>query len=75
MPKRSNTHNMPKIKLLTSIVDINYSAHYGEVIDISVEVAERLVATGQAEYIDTGIRNAMATPETEKKVVNKSGKK
>lgn len=66
---------MPKIKLLTSIVDINFSAHYGEVIDISVEVAERLVATGQAEYIDPGIRNAMATPETEKKVVNKSGKK
>ncbi len=66
---------MPKIRLLTSIVDINFSAHYGEVIDISVEVADRLVATGQAEYTDPGIRNAMATPETEKKVVNKSGKK
>jgi hypothetical protein len=66
---------MPKIKLLTSIASMEFSANYGDVIDVSIDYAARMVSTGQAEYTDPDIRNAMATPDTEKKVINKSGKK
>jgi hypothetical protein len=54
---------------------MDFSANYGDVIDVSIDYAARMVSTGQAEYADPDIRNAMATPDTEKKVINKSGKK
>ena len=74
---------MPKIIMLTPIVGTNFSASLGDLVEFSQDDADRLVASGQAEYPskDTKpkpsplIENAtLDVPPIEEKTVSKKGK-